>query len=231
MMDRDNLKSQAIKLRSQGESLNSIKNKLNVSKSTLSTWLRGVVLSVENKKILLDRRDNALKGARKLASLAHKRAKKERIKVIEQSVDEMFEKINFNSDHFEFFLAGLYLGDGFKNAGAAGLGSTNPKILMVFLSLLKHLYKADNTKFSAAIYARIDQREKELIDYWSTFLKIPKDRFHKTQYDKRTRKSKTYINYKGVCTVYYYDVKIKRRLNYIAEKMFGRIAQLVRAPA
>ena len=225
------LKEKAITLRNRGLSLRQIHQKLSVPKSTLSGWLKDVHLTNGQKLNLNKRWKKGLSKARKAAVKANRQAKVNRVKKIESEVQKYLDSITLKQDNLELFLAGLYLGDGFKTAGRTALGSSNPDILKAFVVLLKQLYHIDKSKMRGAIYARSDQKDSNLVSYWSKTLDIPENQFHKTQYDKRTKNAKTYENYKGVCTVYYFDVKIMRRLMILSNMLLGRIAQLVRAPA
>ena len=134
-----------------------------------------------------------------------------------------------NNRILELFLAGLYLGDGFKIEGRLGLGSSNPKILVTFITLIRKLYKVNERRLRSAIFARADQNEKELLNYWSKLLNIPKRQFHRTQIDQRTHYSTSFTNYKGVCSVVYADVGLQRRILAISNMMLKYINETNRS--
>jgi hypothetical protein len=65
---------------------------------------------------------------------------------------------------------------------------------------------------------RSDQNEKELIEYWARQLNLSTNVFSSIK-DKRTAKSKTYPNYKGVCVVMCGgNIAIQRRLVYLGQE-------------
>lgn len=220
------LKKQAIRLRKQGSGIREIERKLNVARSTLSGWLKSTPLTKTQKKALSKRWENGLEKARAKAAKANREARKARLKKIEKEARQFLSLIEIQPKIFELFLASLYLGDGFKTGGRTALGSSNPEIVKGFVTLLRKLYNIDEKRLRASIYARADQNLKELEAYWSLLLKIPKRQFYKTQIDKRTKNKRTFPNYKGVCTVYYFDSYLQRRLIAISKLFLGRVAQL-----
>lgn len=222
-MKQSKLKNKAIYLRKTGFSLRYIANHLHLSKSTVSVWLRNIKLTQSQKKHLINNWKAGLVKARIKAAQVNKQAKRKRIETINKDVNKLFKQIKINNPILEIFLSSLFLGEGFKKEGKTAMGSLNPEILKSFVTLLRILYKTDQSKFRAAIYARADQNINSLINYWSKLLKISPSQFHKTQVDKRTRSKKTYPDYKGVCAVYYYDTSIQRRLLSISKKMLEYI--------
>ena len=221
------LKNKAIKLRKQGYGIREIERALNIPRSTLSGWLKSTPLTKAQKTALYKRWEGRLEKARKKAAKTNRAARKARIKKIEKEAQLFLDSFKFKQNILELFLASLYLGDGFKTGGRTALGSTNPEVLKGFVTLLRNLYNIDEKRLRASIYARADQDVEELKTYWSRLLKIPKKQFYKSQIDKRTKGRKTYPSYKGVCSVYYFDSNIQRRLIAISKEFLGRVAQLV----
>ncbi len=225
-MNKNKLKETSIQLRKQGKSYRDIQKQLNVAKSTLNYWLKNVSLSNKHKARLHKNWKNALIKARRKASIAHRENRLSRINKINEDVKEFINSINLTNQQLEIFLAGLYLGDGFKTGHRIALGSSNPKILLTFTTLLRKLYNVDNSKLRASIYARADQNEARLKDYWSKLLSIPFSQFNKTQFDQRTRKTKTHQKYKGVCSVVYCSTDLQRRILAISNEMLKYINKL-----
>src|SRR3972149_5088377 len=211
MKSTSKIKFQAIRLRKNGNSYQEIQRKLKVSKSTLHYWLVDVRLSLSQKKQLKTNWKNALIKARKIASETHRQNRLDRIAKINIEATKFIKQIKLDNNILELFLSGLYLVDGFKISDRTGLGSSNPQILLLFITLLRRIYQIDESKLRAEIFARADQNIDKLLNFWSKFLNIPKNKFHKTQIDKRTTKNKSFMDYKGVCAVSYYDVSVQRR--------------------
>lgn len=223
MQSKLRLKQQAISLRQKGLSYLAINQKLKIPKSTLNHWLSRIKLTDKQKQRLLRNWRLALVKAREKAAIVNKQAKQKRLNKIKVDVDKFFQSLDLSHQVLEIFLSSLYLGEGFKIEGKTAMGSSDPKILLSFVTMLRKLYKTDESKFRGVIYARADQKPQHLIEYWSKLLMIPSNKFQKTQIDERTKNKKTFSGYKGVCAVYYYDTAIQRRLLSIGKKMLEYI--------
>ncbi len=105
------LKPEAIRLRKQGKSLPYIHTKLGIPKSTLSHWLKYVVLTnIQKMKLHQDWQD-ALIQARKGAVLWHNEEKAKRIQLAEMEGLSLLKEIDINDKNItELVLAILYLG-------------------------------------------------------------------------------------------------------------------------
>lgn len=212
------LKEQAIKLRHQGKSYREISEKLKVAKSTLNGWLKNVEITHDQKEQLLTQWKEGLRKARLRSCEVKRERKLESIHQSQLSAQQFINSLTLNNKVLELFLAGLYLGDGFKVNGRLGLGNANPQIVYLFLSLIRQLYSINESKLGAEIFARADQSPELLVDYWSKLLDIPKNQFHRTQRDARA-KNPTRPDYYGVCAVNYSDVVLQRRILAIGNEM------------
>lgn len=230
-------KVKAIKLRLQGNSYREISAELTIAKSTLNGWLKNINLTSAQKQKLYNQWLNGLVKARSVASERNKQAKLNRIQAGQVEAKKMLESLSLNDAELELFLAGLYLGEGYKTQGRLGLGNTNPNIMLLFITLMRKLYEIKEERIRAAIYARADQNVDSLVTYWSNLLNIPRNQFHKTQLDQRTKGIPTRANYKGVCGVSYNSSSIQRRIVAISEEVIkyinnahqGSVAHLARA--
>jgi transposase len=211
-------KKSAIKLRKKGKSYRDIENILGVNRSTLSGWLKTIKLTKEQKNKLHNNWLNALVNARKKAVLAHNKGKNDRIEKVRQEVEKFVSDINIDKKIQEIILATFYLAEGGKTENCFALANSNPEILVSIMTLLKKTFTIDNSKFRCCLHLRKDQNEKALKRFWSKTLKIPHDKFLKTQFDKRTVK-KTYHHYRGVCVLYYLDMALQRRVLYLGDKL------------
>ncbi len=213
------LKSQAIAMRKKGDSIRHIEAKLKIPKSTLSGWLRPVVLNKKARGILYRRWKQRLVATRKLAVAWHNLQKLNRLKQAESEAKNIIDKINSKDPLLlELTLAILYLGEGFKTSDT-GMGNSDPMILKFFISVLSKNYKLPVSKFKCELHLRADQDPDKTKRWWSKELRIPLTNFTSASIDKRTIGSVTYPTYKGVCIVRCGSVAIQRKLMYIS-KMF-----------
>lgn len=213
------LKEHAVALRLKGQSYRQISNDLNVARSTLNGWLKNVAITQEQQRKLHQQWLDGLSRARSKAGERSIQAKLNRIRVGQIAANEVVKSLSLNNSELELFMAGLYLGEGFKNDNRLGLGNANPEVVLLFVTLLRKLYPINEERLRAAVYGRADQCSEVLIEYWSQLLNIPPSQFHKTQLDRRTRGIPTRTNYFGVCAVSYNDSSIQRRILAISQEM------------
>lgn len=211
-------KDNAIKLRKEGLSLRSIEQKLGVPKSTLSGWFKGVSLSTEKKKKLFENWKQALVKARKQSALWHNNQKQQRLEKAQMEASQVLGDLDIKNVHLqELALSILYLGEGKKVTDETSLGSSDPLIVKFFLELLKRVYKIDLRRVRCELFLRADQDAANIKQFWAEHLKLPLETFTRVYKDKRTVGTKTYAHYKGVCSVGYCDVAIKRRLMFLSQ--------------
>lgn len=224
-MKSSSLKKQAIHLRKKGYSYSEITEELKIPKATLSNWVSNIKLTKLQKKKIRNRWLKKLEKAREKAAEAHREEKKERLAKIDKEAKQFVDKIKVNKKMLRVFLVALYLADGTKREGPTELGSSNPKIAKTFITLLKKLYNLDGSKFRCSIFARHDQNPEELEKYWSNLLNVPRSQFYKTQLDKRTKGTKTYPYYKGVCLIIYLNSAIQRKITSIGNFLLEKILE------
>lgn len=211
-------KESAIKLRKKGKSYRDIEDILSVNRSTLSGWLKNIKLTKEQKNKLHNDWLKALIPAREKAALVHKKQGHDRREAIKQEVKILASGVKIDKKIGEFILATFYLAEGTKKESCFVFANSNSKILQGIISLLRFLYKIDESKFRCCLHLRKDQNEEESKGFWSKTLDIPKSKFLKSQFDKRTIK-KTYSRYKGVCVLHYYDMALQRRILYLGDEI------------
>jgi hypothetical protein len=111
----------------------------------------------------------------------------------------------------KLIIATLYLGEGSKNPnrGSIVFGNSSPKVILLFLSLLRRCYQIDETKFRCTVQCRADQDCDALNCYWSGITQIPLQQFYRARVDKRTiGVSSKNVEYKGVCRIDYFSATI-----------------------
>jgi len=196
-MARKEDKQKAIVMRKKGMSYSQIKEKLNVSKSTLSGWLYNMPLS--EKRIRELQADSPIRIERYRNTMRVKR---------ETRLGEVYKKVSKNIGNFskrDLFLAGLFLywGEGTKAQNSlVALTNTNPDMLKFFIEWLK-LFGVKNKDLKVKLHLYSDMNTEESINSWSQELKIPLNNFYKPYIKKTSLKSITYKNGfgKGTCSV------------------------------
>ncbi len=218
------LKKQAIILRQEGYTYPMIIKKLSVPKATLHVWFTGLELSDDVKVKLLNRKRDHITQIQKMASDLSKIKREQNFERIKSEIESDFFDFNFDKNALELLLAMLYLGEGFKKTRShIGLGNSDPNIALMFVRLLKLIYKVEDSRLRFFLHLRMDQDEKKEKVFWSNHLEVSESYFRKTQFDKRTEGSQTWEGYHGVCTIYCYSAKVEKRLVFLQKYLVNKI--------
>ncbi len=200
-----------------------IVGKLGVPKATLSGWLAKLKLKPEVQEKILQRKRENLIVIRKKACAVNKRNRDAHLFEIKSKCVRMVNDFKIDAHQKTMLLAGLFMGEGFKNLSSVGFGNSNAEILCVYLSLLRSLYQLNDAKLRCFLHLRADQNDAAEKRYWSKKLGIPLEKFRKTEFDQRTIGKKTRIGYHGVCTLRYYDASIAKKIHFTAQAITDRL--------
>lgn len=182
-------REEAIELRKAGYSYSQIKKNLEVSKSTLSLWLRDYPLPEERLRELRDHSDQRIERFR----TTMRRKREERLK---KTYDEQL-KLILPLNERDLLIAGffLYWGEGTKHSmNTLVLANTDPAMIRLYVRWLTISLKVpkERIKVKLQLYGDMD-REKEFA-YWSNVTGVSLSQFRvpqiKVAYSTR-------INYKG----------------------------------
>ena len=166
-------KQQAVTMRQKGMSYSQIKEKLHVSKSTLSAWLSDMPLS--EKRIRELRADNPIRIERYRNTMRAKREVKNKI-----AYQKIANKIGDISDR-EFLIAGLFLywAEGSKTKTfSIALTNTNPAMLILFIKWLE-FFNVQKSKLKIHLHLYSDMNIKRQINFWSKKLSVTISQFRK----------------------------------------------------
>lgn len=126
-----------------------------------------------------------------------------------------------NRNVAKLVLVSLFLGEGSKNThGSLVFGNSNPKIISLFLKLLRFCYVVDENKFRCTLQCRADQKIDLLNKFWSKITKIPLKQFYAARIDPRSiGKMSHKKDYRGVCRIDYFSANIFNELTVIANML------------
>ncbi len=181
-------KIEALKMRRKGLPYSVIKEKLSVSKSTLSVWLRDMPLSPERINALrakspqrIERYRNTMKKKRDMRlSLVYEKAK--------QDIGTLTER--------EIFLAGLFLywGEGSKTKRCTiTLSNTDPNMIRFYLRWLQTV-QVSTEKIKVRLQLYTDMSVADELKYWQGITKLPRRNFRNPYFKKSSRE---HIHEKG----------------------------------
>ncbi len=175
-------KEQAVGLRNAGYSYGMIRQKLGISKSTLSDWL-GDIHFVPNEELL-----KRVGDARMRSGLTKHRLKFENIEKMKRAAKAEIGKLSRRD--ILMLGIGLYLGEGSKSQEEVRIVNSNPLIIRLAIKWLKEFCKIKNPHLRIAIHGYPDHDIHQLVHFWSKVLCIPVEQFNKTIIDIRKNKSK-----------------------------------------
>ncbi|MCP6718559.1 MAG: hypothetical protein KJI70_03450 [Patescibacteria group bacterium] len=204
-------KKRAIKLRIQGKSYREIMNIIpNLSKSTLSGWLRNVKLT-QNQKEKLKRNIEAITYSSRMKS-AWTRRKKRILQI--KSITEKARKESSLFFKDPLFLIGvaLYWAEGSKAHEYVQFSNSDPRLIKIMMSWFRKICKVPEEKLKIHIYIHETYRNENCEEFWSKITNIPVRRFWKTTYKPSFHKIKKNPDYKGVCRIDIGDVNLFRRI-------------------
>lgn len=201
-------KREVIKLRLQGKSYSEIKKIINVSKSSLSLWLKNVQLTEDQILGLKAKKDRAVE--RFIESMRLKRQLR-----LENYYKQQKSKL-LPLTKRELFIAGLFLysGEGNKvSTNALSVANTDPSVIRFCFYWMKNSLDIPEEKIFLKLHLYNDMNINEEFDYWTkaTGIKIPQ---FKNPYIKRSSRSD--IDQKGfghgTCTLMVFNTVIKENI-------------------
>lgn len=207
-------KNKAIELRRDGKTYNEILKEVNVSKSTLSLWLRSVFLSKPQDQKLTDK---------KLASQKRGGEKRREIRIKEtDQINIQCSKDITNINYRELFLIGiaLYWAEGAKKTKdkvgtMIDFANSDPEMVKLFIQWLLVIVKVkkEDIRIRLHIHDLYSEREFQIKEYWSNTINVPLDNFTSTNFKKhnpKTKRSNVGKDYVGLVSV---RVKRSTQLN------------------
>ena len=221
-MTKIQIKNKAISLRKEGYSYSDIQKITNVSKSTLSEWLRK--LEYKPNEIVRSR----LIKARYFSSLAKTKIKNESIA---RAKLEARKEIGKYSDRELLFVGlGVYMGEGAKTRDSVRVMNSDPKIIKLMIIWFKKVFGMKDDNICLRIHLYPDVVEAEAKEYWSKQTGLAKSRFLKTQVDLRENKS-----LKGKGKLPYGTVQLSIRASgnkdygvFLSRKIMALMAQILK---
>lgn len=131
------VKDKAIALRKQGYSLNQIVSELGISKSTASLWVHTVTLDMFARDRLNIRRVQAVKRG----AVTRKLILDSIYQSIDLSIVSEFNQPLDNKFVMRLLCSFLYWGEGTKTGSAIKFTNSDPKMIQVFLHLLRSSFR------------------------------------------------------------------------------------------
>src|SRR5258708_11153317 len=193
-MAKSLLKIQARKLRETGVSVRDISKKLGISKSTVSIWVRDIILSIEQLETL---RKSQIKGGERGRIIGSLMQKHRRLDLIEKYKKEGIKELQkISNEEMKMVFLALYWAEGSKKGNDVRFCNSDPKLINLMIKCLKNNFNVASERFSLRVGINEIHKEREEIvkKYWSKITKMPLSQYRKTSF-KKAKLSKIYENF------------------------------------
>lgn len=200
-------RQKALELRLEGKSYSQIKQLLNISKSTLSLWLREYPLTKERIDALRSRNPKRIERFRETMRLKHQSRLDKVYGEKEQELVPLSRK--------ELLIAGLFLywGEGSKTTGSVTISNTDPAILKFSLFWLNNVLKIPKKNIRVYLHLYKDMDIEKEIDFWGKTLKILLSQFAKPYIKSSNRENLTHKGFgHGTCGLAVHNVNLKEQI-------------------
>jgi hypothetical protein len=216
MKEKEKIK--ALQLRKEGFSINEIRKNLNVSKGTVSLWVRNVNLTAEQKQGLSEKGVSKEVIERRRQTRLF-RENERRQKIIDQAKSEVSRL-----SKKELWLIGtmLYWAEGGKTKRSlVRFSNGDPEMIKIMMEFFRKIYKVPEKKFRCYIHIHhhLDPRKAE--QYWSSVTKVPITQFFKTytKPNKSSQNKKDTLPF-GTLDVYVCDTEFFLKITGWAQGVF-----------
>lgn len=220
----DSIKQKAKLLRKEGHSYGVLSKELKIPRSTLHQWVHGIKRPVKFAK--LDR----LRWIKEIQPLGaqgnHMRRENNVLMIISNTKNEI-AKLQISQEIKKTVLSALYWAEGTKVRGGLCFANTDPRLIALFINLLRSCYKLDENKFRVRLHLHYYHRVKKIKKFWSKLLNIPTTQFEKIYRKSRNKEKAFRKNFGGICFVRYHSVYLKEKIvqyGYaFGEKITGKV--------
>jgi transcriptional regulator with XRE-family HTH domain len=214
-MKADILKNKAILLRRKGFSFREISDKLGISKSTASLWLRGIELSERAEK----RIEKLGVEGRKNARNAVKERMASEDKMILKKAKNAILKCALLENDLKIICALLYWCEGGKTEKAQlTFTNSDPRLVKYFIDIFRKAFIVDEGRFRVLLHVHGYHDVEKQIEFWSRLTKIKKAQFTKP-YKKPNTGKRIRNDYQGCVSVRYYGREMRQEMMFLVEEI------------
>lgn len=192
-------KEKATELRRKGLSYKDILNELNVSKSSLSLWLKALPLTDDEKRYLKSRQDANISRGRIKAATSFRLTRLKREKIIFNEAKQEFAKFSVNP-LFHIGVA-LYWAGGSKRTSSFAFTNSDEEMIRVMLSWIETFLKLEREEIGVRLYTHKPFASEKQEEYWAKKIGVPLSNFRRTVYKASQSLSKKRPGYKGCLRV------------------------------
>ncbi|MBU1000115.1 hypothetical protein KKE78_01800 [Patescibacteria group bacterium] len=201
----------AREFRKQGFSFSEIMGKIpNLSKGTLSGWLKDIELTEKQKERLLEKiKSGSGKGRAKGAFANHQKRIEKTKYIIDVAKSEAKKRIVDT-----LFLIGvmLYWAEGDKTQERVGFTNSNQMMIQLMMKWFREICEVPETKFRVTLSIMMLHDKKESERFWSRTTRVSLNQFNKTHIKPTLLKGKRNPSYMGTCRIVISDKNLFRKM-------------------
>lgn len=201
-------KYKAVQLRKRGCSYAHILKRVEVSKSTLSLWLRDI-------ELMPNQRAKLLKGREASRHAAGAKKKKMRLAKTLQIISDAKKQFKLLIRN-QIFLPGLalYWAEGDKHRQERiKFTNSDPQMIAFMMRWFREICRVPEDKFRIALHVHALHVQRNVRSYWAKITKVPKQRFQKIYVKPTSLGQRRNILYKGTCAVVVNNKDLFRRIS------------------
>ena len=189
-------KKRAINLRLQGKTYNEIRATIpNLSKSTISGWLRNLEFSQKQKINLEKHLEKIANSSREKSAWTRRNKRQEKIKIILAEAKKEYSILS--KKPFFLMCLSLYWAEGNKKGGQFQFTNSDPCAIKAIMKWLLKTCKIPKKDIKIRLYTHKIFSDENYEKFWSKVTNIPISDFQKTIFKDTPHKIKKNTNYKG----------------------------------
>jgi len=196
MRRKDKERAEARRLRGEGMTINAIAEQLGVSKGSVSTWVRDVVLTDEQVAAI-----DALKDARnRKAQLAGGAANREKFLKLREQYQQSGREAARNGSRLHYAGCLLYWAEGAKARNKLWFVNSDPEMMLLWMRFLREELHVEDEIITIQIHVHSAGQIEPAEVYWTDLLGLPRTALMKTQIKDGSDTRHNTLEY-GVCAV------------------------------
>lgn len=164
-----------------------------------------------------------MKEIQPLTVLANKKKREDRVKKINEEVQKYLENFHLTDQISQIILSMLYWAEGSKRDKQVTFANTDPKLALLFITLLRKCHQIDETRLRLKIHLHYYHKKNLMLKFWSELLDVPVSQFQKTYFKHRSKTKRFRKNFAGICFIRYSDVAIKDKIMQLAFAIADKI--------
>ncbi len=218
------LKNKALKMRRSGMTYREIMKEVPATKSTLSKWLTGIVLTdAQNRSISVRTNDRRTFGRAK-AALTHRRNRIARETATVHEADEIFERSK--DDPLFIFGVTMYWAEGSKKHPLFQFVNSDPNAIFFMSKWVEKYIGIATIDQGFRLYIHKIYKSENCEGFWSGHLGVPVSKLRRTVYKPTSHKVKRNSLYKGCVRIELNDARSYRLVMRWQKRLSGLILSL-----